>query len=327
MPVMTVATTPMDSLIAAARVIDERFKTHCWPPWHDSTTRRPPPHSDQTRGTTHMEDMPHHIDSLTVATDGASSGAQGPSGWAYVTEHGDWKAGSLAKSTNQVGELLGIHHAVVDHMHVEHLTIESDSAYAIGTYTQWMDAHARRGWKTADGKPTSNKSIIWDLRRARDKRRTLGLPDVRLVKVKGHAPKGTHPLNEAADERAVWVKKTYAFDGVEATLSGHTDDAGIPVTSTPHTTSSPTPDGAPAASTIEVECTTLRKRRPVQATIDNLQVSASAALTAANALRSYLAIKDAAQHTSTGAVEDSIIETRRRQILAAIETLLATPGP
>lgn len=136
-----------------------------------------------------------------VATDGACSGNPGPAGWAWVDENGNWRSGGLTRSTNQVGELLGLLHAVRDHQHVHELTIETDSAYAIGTYTQWMDAHARRGWTTSAGKPTSNRDVIEQLLAARDARRTAGLPPARLVKVKGHA-NGRFPLNDAADTQA-----------------------------------------------------------------------------------------------------------------------------
>jgi len=141
------------------------------------------------------------IDHLTVATDGACSGNPGPAGWAWVDEHGNWRNGSLLRSTNQATELLGLLNAVRDHQHVENLIIEIDSAYAMNTYDSWMDGHKARGWHTGAGKPTSNVEIISAMIDARDARRAAGLPPVRLVKVKGHAY-GKHPLNDAADDRA-----------------------------------------------------------------------------------------------------------------------------
>lgn len=139
------------------------------------------------------------IDRLTVGTDGACSGNPGPAGWAWVDEHGNYKHGSLAWSTNQVGELLGLLHAIGDHQHVAALTVETDSMYAMNTYVTWMDAHARRGWTTSAGKPTSNREIIEGLMEVRRARRAAGLAPVKLVKVKGHSG---HPLNEQADDRA-----------------------------------------------------------------------------------------------------------------------------
>lgn len=141
------------------------------------------------------------LDSLTVATDGACSGNPGPAGWAWVDEHGTWRHGSLLRATNQVGELLGLLHAVRDHQHVAHLTIEIDSIYALNTYASWMDAHAARGWTTLAKKPTSNREIIEAMLAARNERRSAGLPPAKLVKVKGHS-NGRYPMNDAADDRA-----------------------------------------------------------------------------------------------------------------------------
>ena len=141
------------------------------------------------------------LDSLTVGTDGACSGNPGPAGWAWVDEHGTWRHGSLLRATNQVGELLGLLHAVRDHQHVTHLTIEIDSIYALNTYASWMDAHAARGWTTLAKKPTSNREIIEAMLAARNERRAAGLPPAKLVKVKGHS-NGRYPMNDAADDRA-----------------------------------------------------------------------------------------------------------------------------
>ena len=144
---------------------------------------------------------------LTVGTDGACSGNPGPTGWSWVGQDGTWAAGSLLRSTNQVGELLGLLNAIRDHDDVVELTVELDSAYAMQTYAAWMDNHARRGWVTQAGKPTSNREVIEQLIAVRDARRAAGLPPVRLVKVKGHSG---HPLNEAADDRAVRARNRAA---------------------------------------------------------------------------------------------------------------------
>jgi ribonuclease HI len=164
-------------------------------------------------------------DIVTVATDGACSGNPGPTGWAWVGEDGTWAAGSLVVGTNQVGELLGLLHAIDDHADVALLTVLCDSAYAIGTYTAWMDAHAERGWVGSSGRPTANQPIVAALRDARDRRRTAGLPPVRLVKVKGHAG---HLLNSWADERAVRAAR-HGAEGVARAWRG----SGLPVGTLP----------------------------------------------------------------------------------------------
>jgi ribonuclease HI len=91
-------------------------------------------------------------------------------------------------------------YAIRDNDGVEHLLIQADSMYAINSYRTWMDAHARRGWKTSTGAPTKNADILAALMAARDARRAAGLPDVVFEHVKGHAG---HRLNGWADERAV----------------------------------------------------------------------------------------------------------------------------
>ena len=40
------------------------------------------------------------------------------------------------------------------------LVVQADSKYAIDTYTSWMDAHRRRGWKTSTGAPTKNRDLL-----------------------------------------------------------------------------------------------------------------------------------------------------------------------
>ncbi len=140
------------------------------------------------------------MNSYTVATDGACMRNPGPAGWAWVGEDGRWAAGSLEAGTNNIGELLAVLYAIRDNADVEHLLIQADSMYAINTYTSWMDAHARRGWKTSAKEPTKNVDILQALIDARDARRAAGLPDVTFEHVKGHAG---HRLNGWADERAV----------------------------------------------------------------------------------------------------------------------------
>ena len=104
----------------------------------------------------------------TVATDGACMRNPGPAGWAWVGEDGRWAAGSLEAGTNNIGELLAVLYAIRDNADRAELHIQADSMYAINSYQTWMDAHARRGWKTSTGAPTKNADILAELMRARD---------------------------------------------------------------------------------------------------------------------------------------------------------------
>ena len=106
---------------------------------------------------------------LVVEADGGSRGNPGPAGWAWVGEDGRWAAGSLVQGTNNIGELLAVLYAIRDHAHIENLRVQADSMYAINTYTQWMDAHRRRGWKTSAKEPTKNVEILEALIEARDR--------------------------------------------------------------------------------------------------------------------------------------------------------------
>jgi ribonuclease HI len=156
-----------------------------------------------------IPNTPHPTDRYTVATDGACKGNPGPAGWAWVGEDGNWAAGSLPEGTNNIGELLGLLHAITDHADVENLIIQADSKYAIDTYSSWMDGHRRRGWVTSAKKPVANREILEQLIAARDARRAAGKPDVVLEHVRGHAG---HRLNSWADERAVRAA-THAAQG------------------------------------------------------------------------------------------------------------------
>lgn len=161
-----------------------------------------------------------------VATDGACMRNPGPAGWAWVGEDGRWAAGSLVAGTNNIGELLAVLNAIRDHPHVRDLLIQADSMYAINTYTAWMDAHARRGWKTSTGEPTKNADILRELIAVRDARRASGMPDVSFEHVKGHAG---HRLNGWADERAVRASQ-HGDRGLESSWSADHGQERLDVT-------------------------------------------------------------------------------------------------
>lgn len=168
-------------------------------------------------------------DKYTVATDGACKGNPGPTGWAWVGEDGHWAAGSLISGTNNIGELLALLYALRDHADVRDLVIQADSRYAIDTYTKWMSAHARRGWKTASGSPVKNREILEQLMEARDARKDAGLPEAVLEHVRGHAG---HVLNEWADERAVRAA-AHAEKGTESMWSSLGAQERIDVSTAP----------------------------------------------------------------------------------------------
>lgn len=167
--------------------------------------------------------------SITVATDGACKKNPGPTGWAWVTEDGRWEAGSLAAGTNNVGELLALLNALVAFADVDGLTVLVDSSYVIDSYTKWADSHARRGWVTAAGTPVANRQLLEELLAARDARRSRGLADAVLVKVKGHSG---NVLNAWADIKAVEASNAGAR-GVEDVRGTSYGDAAADTTALP----------------------------------------------------------------------------------------------
>lgn len=171
---------------------------------------------------------------VTVATDGACKRNPGPAGWAWVTADGRWGSGSLRAGTNNVGELLALLNALQRFGDIVSLTIEIDSAYVINAYDSWMDGWQRRGWVTAAGEPVANAEIMRALLTARNTRRAACLPDVTLVKVKGHSG---HVLNAWADIKAVQASERGAA-GIE---SEHGTDYGDPAADT---------TGLPAGATV-----------------------------------------------------------------------------
>src|SRR5665811_1100866 len=66
----------------------------------------------QTRGTEMLSG------SLTVGTDGACLGNPGPSGWAWVDEHGSYHSSGQANGTNNIAELRAVLDALNDHTDV-----------------------------------------------------------------------------------------------------------------------------------------------------------------------------------------------------------------
>jgi ribonuclease HI len=75
----------------------------------------------------------------------------------------------------------------------EALVIQTDSAYVIGVFTEWLPKWRERGMRTASRKPVENVDLIERIDQ------TLKGRDVRFEKVAGHAG---HVLNTRADALA-----------------------------------------------------------------------------------------------------------------------------
>lgn len=149
------------------------------------------------------------IDSMTLSTDGSAlRNPNGPMGWGWV-EHTDSPAsdyrvggrrdaGGAINGTNQIGELSAVLEALRNHRNVLHLTIETDSQYAIGCSVKWVAGWKKRGWRKADKKPISNITLIKAINQEIEAKKSLN-GSVSFHWVKGHAG---NTYNEMVDHLA-----------------------------------------------------------------------------------------------------------------------------
>jgi ribonuclease HI len=133
---------------------------------------------------------------IEIYTDGSSSGAVGPGGWAFAAFDGGreihFSSGFARVTTNNRMEMLAIVHALL-WADGRECAILSDSQLCISTLTTWDPGWERAGWKKRTPGEIANLDII---------QRALPLfrrSKAALRKVKGHA--GV-PGNERADELA-----------------------------------------------------------------------------------------------------------------------------
>lgn len=138
------------------------------------------------------------MEPVIVATDGSAlMNPNGPGGWAWVVDKDRWRAGSVAKASNQVMEMYAILRALRDiPLHIP-LVIQTDSNFCVNMVGKdgrsgWMAAWKRKGWIKADGKPPANLKLVRELDAALAARRAT----VRFEWVRGH---NGHQLNTAAD--------------------------------------------------------------------------------------------------------------------------------
>ncbi|RYZ26531.1 MAG: DUF4440 domain-containing protein, partial [Propionibacteriaceae bacterium] len=132
---------------------------------------------------------------IVAAADGSALGNPGPAGWAWYVDDDRWASGGWPRGTNNMGELMAVLDLLRQTAHVDDdLLVYCDSTYVINVVTKWMAGWKRKGWRKGDGKPVMNVDLIQAIDVAIKGRR------VQFEWVKGHAG---HPLNEAADVRAV----------------------------------------------------------------------------------------------------------------------------
>ena len=175
---------------------------------------------------------------LTFGTDGSClRNPDGPTGWAYICDNGNYSYGGRPSGTNQIGELMAILTVLRDHP-TQPLEIQSDSAYAIGCSSTWKVGWQRAGYVRKTG-PIANLDIIREIHRRLDDRSA----PVRFVKVKAHLRDETvHPLNVRADDLAGRGARGAQDVRGDVLETGHWPINGIP------TAADPAPETAPTAA-------------------------------------------------------------------------------
>jgi ribonuclease HI len=133
---------------------------------------------------------------MNVWTDGATSGAPGIGGWAWISDTGRRGFGSHPSTTNQRMELQAALD-VVQHVPGD-LVVHSDSAYVVNCFLQgWW-----KGWRKSNYKNGSIKNLdLWVPLIDGVVGRTSGT--VSFVKVKGHSG---NVMNDKADALCVAAK-------------------------------------------------------------------------------------------------------------------------
>ena len=132
---------------------------------------------------------------ITIATDGSCPANPGPAGWAWFANESSWKTGFVESGTNNIVELTSILECLRAVKDFDgHVTILSDSQYAIKSITLWSHKWKQRGWKRAGGREVVNVDIIKAAHEL-----FISSPHVKIEWVKGH---NGHELNEMADKLA-----------------------------------------------------------------------------------------------------------------------------
>lgn len=147
---------------------------------------------------------------IEIFTDGACSGNPGPGGFGVViieyqddVEHGIIKEQyqkACGDTTNNREEMKAILYAMIHYGKTSPQTIVwSDSAYAVNTFTNWMNSWKNNGWKKSNNKTPENLDLVM----AYDDLKNKGY-NIDLRKIKGHAG---HEYNELADKLATFSIK------------------------------------------------------------------------------------------------------------------------
>lgn len=137
-------------------------------------------------------------DDILLFTDGASKGNPGPGGYGAILAFPEGRIKELGEGFNRVTnnqmELLAIIEGLNEISDIKGpVAVLTDSTYAIQGITQWIHGWRRNDWKTAAGKPVSNKDYWQQLYKLVENRAEA----ISWHYVRGHTG---IPGNERADE-------------------------------------------------------------------------------------------------------------------------------
>ena len=123
---------------------------------------------------------------IVVTTDGSCSpnNGNGSGGWAYVVrENGQvigQESGRENKTTNNRMEFMAILQALRSFVEPTHITVRTDSQYAMKSVTVWAHGWKRRGWRTSEGESVKNRDLIEEILAEMDRH------SVKMEWVRGH---------------------------------------------------------------------------------------------------------------------------------------------
>jgi ribonuclease HI len=133
---------------------------------------------------------------IVVATDGASKGNPGRSGWGAVMTQSGYTTelhGGEVESTNNRMELMAAIQAIAAIPSGARIRLMTDSSYVKDGVTKWMLAWKRNGWMASNRHAVKNQDL-WKRLDELNQRSS-----VTWEWVKGH---NGHPMNERADQLA-----------------------------------------------------------------------------------------------------------------------------
>lgn len=142
----------------------------------------------------------------------------GATGWAYVFEDQQWRAGGIVRGTTQVGELLAVLMLLKEFPSTD-MIIQSNSGYVVGACTAWKRSWQRKNYLKDDGTRRPNSQILIPIHHLLD----ISRADIQFVKVPDRNVDDRFPLHKQASQfsrRAAMLSKQ---KGIEVII-GNMDD-------------------------------------------------------------------------------------------------------